>query len=222
MAAIAFVPAPTAQAATSFPVAPNANHSRVLQTPVDRCRAALADPNGVLVIGDSITGLGFADITAQFAAAGRPVCINARGGRRTDEGVAQLSRYVAAGMLRPATSVVMALGSNDVLRPKGEMKTNIVRASRLLGARRNVYWVHVFNYLWWDVVPQWKYVRGTRRVGEEIKWGVRHFPNITPVQWPTLVKKTYPALLQRDLLHPTPKGNSARTRLILAAMKPRV
>lgn len=86
VAAIAFVPAPTAQAATSFPVAPNTNHSRVLQTPLDRCRAALADPNGVLVIGDSITGLGFADITTKFAAAGRPVCINARGGRRTDEG----------------------------------------------------------------------------------------------------------------------------------------
>jgi len=210
------------EVALRYPIAPNIDHSPVVQTPFKRCRTALADPNGVLVIGDSITALGFENITAQFAAAGRPVCINARDGRRTDEGVYQLSRFVSGGLVGPNTSVVMALGSNDVLRPASEMKTNIVRTMQLLGTQRNVYWVHAFNYLWWDTVPQWRYVRGTRRVGEEIKWGAAHYGNLTTVPWPTLVKATYPALLSQDLLHPTPDGNAARTRLILETMKPTV
>jgi hypothetical protein len=212
-----------AGAAPSFTVAPNSNHSKVLATPFGLCRTALANPNGVLFIGDSITALGFDNITAQFAAAGRPVCIDARGGRRTDEGVAQLYRYYSSGIMRPSTPVVMALGSNDVVGPVGGMKTNIGRTMALLGSGHQVYWVHVFNYLWWyPGVPQWKFVAGTRRVGEEIKWGTARYRNLTAVQWPTLVKASYPKLLSADLLHPTPAGNAARTRLILTTMKPRV
>lgn len=195
--------------------------SPVLQTPYVQCQAALANPNGVLFIGDSITALGFDDITAQFAAAGRPVCIDTSGGRQTAEGVYRLSLYFALGMVRPTTSVVMALGSNDTLNPPGWMQTQITSAMKLLGPTRHGYWVHVFNYSPHGSAPQWKYIQGTRRVGEEIKWGAARYHNITTVPWPTLVMASYPKLLSPDLLHPTAAGNHARTQLILATMKPR-
>jgi hypothetical protein len=43
------------------------------QMSITHCRAILAQPGGVLIIGNSITALGFDDITARFTAAGKHV-----------------------------------------------------------------------------------------------------------------------------------------------------
>jgi hypothetical protein len=101
-ATVALVPSPASAA-----VAP------VLQTAPATCRANLAAPNSVLIIGDSIISGWFAATTAQFTAAHRRVCVNAQPGRLTAGAVSVLAGYKAEGIITANTTVVMAIGSND-------------------------------------------------------------------------------------------------------------
>jgi lysophospholipase L1-like esterase len=166
--------------------------------------------------------IGFADIVSQFTSAGRPVCINAQSGRQTAEGLRLLGQYWSQGLIKANTSIVMALGTNDVLDPPNVMRTEVESAVRTVGPAHQVYWVHVFNYWAASSVPQSYFIAGTRRVSDEINWVAMHYGNLTTVRWPALVlASSYPSLLLADLTHPTRGGSQVRTALILNTIKSR-
>jgi hypothetical protein len=166
--------------------------------------------------------IGYADIVSQFSAAGRPVCVNAQSGRQTAEGLRQLALYWSDGLIKADTSIVMALGTNDVLDRPDVMKTEVESALRIVGPAHQMYWVHVFNYWAGSPVPQSSFIAGTQRVTDEINGVAMRYANLTPVQWPALVMRSdYPSLLLPDLTHPTTGGSQARTRLILNTIESR-
>lgn len=95
-----------------------------------QCAAVAKDPAGVLVLGDSMTRKGAAQLEHTFFHQGRPVCIDGRNGRTTAQGVEVLRGYVARQQV-PAT-VVVALGTNDVLGSPAAFRTRLTELVALL------------------------------------------------------------------------------------------
>jgi hypothetical protein len=195
----------------------------VIQTLWSTCRARLAAPNSVLIIGDSITALYVTDTIAQFTAAGRPVCVNAQSGRKTADAVFQLSRYKAAGLVRPQTTVVMAVGSNDTYGAQdGYMSGQVDAVQRILqhgtDYTQPVVWVDVLRWsLDAGVAGQSIYRAGTTTVNLQLWQKDAQYQNLRVAHWYDLVSSN-PTTYLYDLLHPTPFGSTARNRLIISTL----
>ena len=193
----------------------------VKSTPAAVCAANLAAPGGVLYIGDSITAGYFDAITAQFTAAGHPVCINARPGRPTQEGMDVLRAYKASGVIAPTTTVVMALGSNNTWTPRpGHMTWQVDNAIRVLGTSQPIVWVDVLNWTFnRGLAKQHQYGLNTWAVNREIWARAARYPNIKVAHWNALLRtgNNYHAYTF-DGLHTTGAGNTARQNLVLATI----
>ena len=189
----------------------------VVQTPTAECAAALADPNGVLVIGDSLSVIGFDDITTLFPAAGHPVCVNAQSGRNTVTGFQVMASYFLSGVVGPDTTIVMALGTNDIPSATNVMRNMMETSIRYVGKGHQMFWVQPFcEYPFSPTITQAQYDAGTWRIGTEMQWVATHYANFHSVPWPDLVLSTnYPSLLNSDLTHPTAAGSVLRTTQIL-------
>ena len=193
----------------------------IFQTDPATCRANLAKPGSVLIIGDSITAGWFAASTQQYAAAGRPVCINGQGGRTTAGAVTVLAGYKTAGMITPTTTVVMAIGSNDTYGAKdGYMRWQVDNVERVVGMSQPLVWVDVLN--WTSnrgVAAQHIYGLGTWTVNLQL-WGKdTQYPNLTVAHWNAMIRNTYTKYLY-DLLHTNAYGNTARNDLIMRTVGP--
>jgi len=189
------------------------------QTSPEQCRDILAQPRGVLFIGDSITAMGFDNITEQFRASDRHVCINGLGGRFTKDGVDLLASY--RGVMRPDTQIVMALGTNDVRRPYGFMRSQVERALTIAGGR-HVYWVKVYEAATlWGPAFRATCVAGTQVTNRQIVEAARAHGNMSTVDWWGLVVLTHGRLIDSYGVHPTSTGNHYRTVMVLNAMQGR-
>ena len=189
------------------------------QTPIEQCRTILAQPKGVLFIGDSLTAMGFDTITAQFTAAGKHVCINGLGGQSTALGVAVLTTYVNAGVLSPDTQIVMALGTNDVLHT-AVMQSGIDATLALVG-RRRLIWVNVYNgtgFFGW--IGRLKCLAGSKVVNQIIASNVKAHPTMVSVDLWGMVVLTNLRLIyctnSNGGVHTTPTGSYYRTQMTLA------
>ena len=205
LTAVAMVPA-TAHAATA----------PVYQTAFATCRANLAAPNSVLIIGDSITSGWFAAITAQFEAAGRPVCINAQPGRTIAGGVAQLSRYKTGGLVTPRMTVVMAVGSCGTYgATAGDIRWQVDNVVRIVGTKQRVVWVDVLRWVTNSgPVAQRAYGLGTWVVNLQLWAKDAQYPNVKVAHWNALIRSNYTKYVF-DGLHATRYGNTARNDLIM-------
>ena len=213
MAALAFV--------TVTPAPAQAAAATIYQTDPTTCRVNLAKPGAVLIIGDSITAGWFAASTAQYAAAGRPACINGQSGRVTAGAVTVLASYKSAGTITPITTVVMAIGSNDTYGAKnGYMRWQVDNVERVVGMRQPVVWVDVLNWsLSRGVAGQRVYGLGTWTVNLQL-WGKDiQYPNLRVAHWNAMIRSTYTKYLS-DLLHTNAYGNTARNNLITGTISP--
>jgi hypothetical protein len=209
------------------PSTASAAASPVIQTPFTTCRSNLAAPNSVLIIGDSITALWFSATSAQFTAAHRPVCINAQAGRQTAGAVYQLARYKSGGLVKPQTTVVMAIGSNDTYGAKpGYMRWQVDNAQRVLryGSRyvQPIVWVDVLN---WSpnrgAAGQRLYGAGTWVVNLQLWQKDAQYPNLKVARWNALIRNNFTRYLY-DGLHTNSYGNTARNALIMRTIGPAV
>jgi len=165
--------------------------------------------------------------TAAFTAAGRPVCINAQSGRQTAEAVRQLARYKSAGLIRPQTTVVMAVGSNDTYGARaGYMRWQVDNVQRVLqygkSYRQPVVWVDVLN--WWrnrGVAAQRVYGAGTWVVNIQLWQKDAQYPNLRVAHWNALTGSHYTRYLI-DGLHMSAYGITARNDLIMRTLGPRL
>jgi len=173
------------------------------------CARVAHDPQGALVIGDSITASGFSDIKTRLATLGHPSCINARLGRPTAEGVDVLRTYIRTTGI-PHT-VILALGTNDTLGAD-TMPANIRAAMFAAGSSTRVFWVNVFNAQSSRPVEA---LTQSRQIDSAL-WQADHFYwNLAVVDWFSYIAPRAYYLLQSDGMHPTGLGNQARTTLLL-------
>ena len=190
--------------------------SALSQRPFYTCRLNLRAPNSVLIIGDSITA-GWAAATAgQFTAAGRPVCIDAQGGRKTAGAVSQLSLYKKAGLVSPQTTVVMAVGSNDTYGAKdGYMRWQVDNVERILGSKQPIIWVDVLNWTRNSgLAAQRAYGAGTWVVNLQLWQKDAQYPNLKVARWNAMIRNS-PTTYLSDLLHTNSYGNTARNDLVM-------
>lgn len=214
-------------AVAAAPATAHAAAPAVYQTAFSTCRARLASPNSVLLIGDSLTSAWMTSTTAAFTTAHRPVCINAQPGRQTAEAVRQLARYKSGGLIKPQTTVVMAIGSNDAYGARaGYMRWQVDNVQRVLqygkSYRQPVVWVDVLN--WWrnhGVAAQRVYGAGTWVVNIQLWQKDAQYPNLRVAHWNALIRSHYTPCLF-DGLHMNAYGDAARNALIIRTLGPRL
>jgi hypothetical protein len=222
------VAATVATAATAIaPLAASAAMPPVIQTAFTTCRSNLALANSVLIIGDSIAAQWFSATTAQFTAAHRPICINVQAGRQTADAVYQLSRYKSGGLVKPQTTVVMAIGSNDAYGAKpGYMSWQVDNVQRVLQYGRSykqpVVWVDVLN--WRSGVGLAKlraYGAGTWVVNLQLWAKDAQYANLKVARWNAMIRNNYAKYLY-DGLHTNSYGNTERNAVIMRTIGPTV
>ena len=206
---------------TNAPARKSGSTSPIYQTDPATCRSNLAEPRSILLIGDSITSRWFATITAQLATAGRPACINAQSGRVTAQGVAALAAYKKAGMVTSHTTVVMAVGSNDVPDAQdGYMGWQVDNVVRILGTAQPVGWVDVLN----SRVSQGHaaepgYTAGALVVNRQLWQKDAQYPSVKVAHWNAMVLASSGGGYLLDGLHTSQRGNAARNDLILRTVR---
>jgi lysophospholipase L1-like esterase len=196
-------------AALAAPAPATAVTSPVLSDTAATCTAVARNPQGVLVIGDSITAAGFSSIKANLARLGRPSCINARSGRGTAEGVEVLRTYIRSGQI-PLT-IIMALGTNDTLIAS-TIPAQAKATMFAVGQGRRVYWVNIYNA---QTDRSAEALAQTRAINYSLAVADRATVNLAVVDWYSYVAPRASYLMQLDGVHPTWPGNQCRTTVML-------
>lgn len=181
----------------------------------------VADVNGVLIIGDSITNANAYDLAVKVGQRhGLPLAVNAWNGRPTAPAVDWLEANVGTDGI-PERGLVMACGTNDIFRPlRFWEQVNRVMA---LADGRPVYWVNVFAARSGvSAAMRLADMRNSAMVNEQIARQLRVYPNLRIVEWFSSLggghnESNVDAWLS-DGVHCTPAGRVAWCDLILDAM----
>lgn len=139
----------------------------------------VADNNGVLLIGDSITKNNAPTFGTRVGAAGLFLGVNAWPSRPTAPAADWLETNAP---WVPARGIVIACGSNDIFYPKlWWQQVNRVMA---VAAGRPVYWVSTYVDRWsGSAARRAADARNSAWVNDQLYSQARVFPNLTVVDW---------------------------------------
>ena len=177
----------------------------VVATTAATCRAVARWPKGVTVIGDSLTAQSVSEISRQFRAAGRPVCVNAQGGRQTSQAVSVLRTMRASRMLAP--TVVLALGTNDVYTSTVVFNAAAKAALDLTATRSTV----------WAVGYRATEPMGSARIEGLVGQWQESSPRLTSARW-SGVAVSHPEIFRPDRIHPTVDGRKVYAKFLVSAL----
>lgn len=176
----------------------------VVATSPALCRAQAGVPAAVTLIGDSLTVQSLEAISAAYAGAQRPLCVNAQSGRRTIDAVPYLKTLRATGQLAP--TVVLALGTNDTDTPNAAFNQ---AAQAALGQTypRPTGWAVGYR----STDPA-----GSARIAGLVGEWDAAIARVTSARWGDVVR-AHPEFIGPDGVHPTELGRIAYAGFLLSA-----
>jgi hypothetical protein len=175
-----------------------------------QCAKAAAAPNGVLVLGDSITSRDYDGIRNYLNSHGLVSCVFAQGsGRITD-----LVRRAREQRVPLPKTVIVALGNNDVFSA-ARVRNDIWLTQNWLGPDRNLVWLTIWRTRAGTYLPEQQY---NARVINRLIWDLHSDrPNSTVIDWYAQCIRR--PSLQYDGIHLTSSGLTLRYSMMTAAAK---
>ncbi|MDO5696371.1 MAG: GDSL-type esterase/lipase family protein [Dermatophilus congolensis] len=177
--------------------------------------AVAADPNGVLLIGDSVAARIRADLATALREQKRPMSWDHWNGRPTHGAADMLVALDAAGH-QPQTLVVVS-GENDVFEPY-LFATQVERMMRTAGPNRHVYWVVPVVARPARTEPD---MANSERLADTLTAAARSHPNLHLVDWRDFMAthdEAGRAMLMPDGVHPSPEGSLEMVRLVMQSL----
>jgi hypothetical protein len=174
------------------------------------CARAAASPNGILIIGDSITYRDFDGIRKYFSSKGWIPCVYAQRSARVTDMLRQLRRY----NVPVPKSVVVALGNNDVFTTTN-YRYQMHRMRTYLGPDTNVVWTTIWRTRKTSFLKPLQYnAKVVNRITRDVA-GL--MPNSALVDWYS-VAITHPGWMY-DGIHLTYNGLQRRYSMFDAAAR---
>ncbi len=175
-----------------------------------QCARAAAAPNGVLVLGDSISSKDFTGLGATLTRNGLVPCVLAQRSGRVEDLLRQITRL----KIPIPRTILVALGNNDVFTDR-RYRYQMYRVMQLAGPSRNIVWTTIWRTRTGAYLRQQQY---NARVINQIVWDVSRLrPRSVVVDWYTEAIR-HPAWLY-DGIHLTSPGLARRYSLFVSGVK---
>jgi hypothetical protein len=184
--------------------------SWLVRSSVAQCARAAAAPNGVLVLGDSITYRDFAGLGSYLSSHGLVPCVLAQRSARVEDMLRQVSRL----RIPVPKNIIVALGNNDVFSNR-RYRYQLYRVQQWAGSARNVVWTTIWRTRTGAYLRQQQF---NARVVNQVATDVGRLRSRSlVVDWYTEAVR-HPGWLY-DGIHLTSPGLNRRYSLFVAAVK---
>jgi type III secretion system FlhB-like substrate exporter len=180
------------------------------RTSASQCAKAAAAPNGVLVLGDSITSRDFDGIVRYLSTHGVVPCVLAQGSGR----VKDLLRRAKELQVPIPPTVIVALGNNDVFNAD-RIRYDMYQVHLWAGKDTNVIWPTIWRTKPGSLLPAQQ--RNALVINTIIRDMHSERPNSYAMRWYEQLR-AHPSW-QYDGIHLTPTGLERRYAMMVASVQ---